>query len=231
MKTCCRCHISKEFSDFHKDKSQKDGLCCSCKECQLQAGKVSREKNANRETVTVPDYKTCLGCKIEKLSSKFSKNKTRNDGLNYHCKECASAASKAWVEKNKARENITVPEFKWCPGCSLDRSAFDFNKDGGNTDGLRGYCRKCDSIRRIKREYKITDGWYEATLEAQGWACAVCRLQFTEDKKPCVDHDHLTNENRGLLCLSCNFFIGLAKDSTKVLYNAIRYLNKFKEIK
>ena len=34
MKICTKCDVEKEFTEFYKDKSKKDGLSSSCKECK-----------------------------------------------------------------------------------------------------------------------------------------------------------------------------------------------------
>lgn len=39
MKTCCRCHIEKSLTLFHKDKSKKDGHCSTCKQCISKSDK------------------------------------------------------------------------------------------------------------------------------------------------------------------------------------------------
>lgn len=41
-----------------------------------------------------------------------------------------------------------------------------------------------------------------------------------------VDHDHLTGNIRGILCMKCNFGIGYFQDNTELMFNAINYLNK-----
>lgn len=33
MKTCSKCKLEKELTEFHKDATKKDGLCHQCKEC------------------------------------------------------------------------------------------------------------------------------------------------------------------------------------------------------
>ena len=62
-------------------------------------------------------------------------------------------------------------------------------------------------------------------LRAQGGRCAIC------GKKPSrwhriwhVDHNHITREVRGVLCMQCNTGLGLFKDSPKLLDKAKRYL-------
>ena len=36
MKTCYKCKVDKEITEFHKDKTTKDGLCSQCKTCKKQ---------------------------------------------------------------------------------------------------------------------------------------------------------------------------------------------------
>ena len=57
-------------------------------------------------------------------------------------------------------------------------------------------------------------------LESSQDGCAVCSKQV----KLVVDHDHSTNEIRGLLCSNCNTGLGMFKDSTELLEKASNYL-------
>jgi len=54
-------------------------------------------------------------------------------------------------------------------------------------------------------------------------ACEACGTPFG---KPCLDHDHQTNEHRGWLCRLCNFALGYAKDSRDRLQLLINYLDR-----
>jgi hypothetical protein len=62
-------------------------------------------------------------------------------------------------------------------------------------------------------------------LIEQNNRCAICFEVFT--KTPHIDHDHETNEFRGLLCRSCNHLLGNARDKILILENAIQYLKRY----
>ena len=51
--------------------------------------------------------------------------------------------------------------------------------------------------------------------------CLICK----KDEATVVDHCHITDTVRGLLCHSCNLLLGQAKDNIEILRNAIEYLD------
>ena len=75
-----------------------------------------------------------------------------------------------------------------------------------------------------KQNYDVTQGWFEGKLEEQNGKCAIC---FSVFGKPSVDHNHKTNQPRGLLCHSCNVFLGFAHEDIQRLASAIEYLRKY----
>lgn len=70
----------------------------------------------------------------------------------------------------------------------------------------------------------ITEEQYEQMRQAQGYACAICRL--VPEEVLFIDHDHATGVVRGLLCRGCNSGIGMLKDKAEFLSAAITYLTK-----
>lgn len=75
----------------------------------------------------------------------------------------------------------------------------------------------------LKRTFGLTDTEYNAMLVKQHGRCAICGNE-PRKRNLHVDHNHLTNEIRGLLCHSCNNGLGLFRDDPKLLLDAIGYL-------
>jgi hypothetical protein len=73
--------------------------------------------------------------------------------------------------------------------------------------------------RRLKR-YNLTLDQYHALAERQNFCCGICH----EETDLTIDHDHETEEVRGLLCPNCNSGIGRLRDSLELLKNAQTYL-------
>jgi hypothetical protein len=81
------------------------------------------------------------------------------------------------------------------------------------------YHRKCN----LKKLYGLTLEEYEELCQKQEGRCAICGGVMNP---PCVDHNHKTGENRGLLCVRCNFVLGEVKENPKLLEAMIKYLTQ-----
>ena len=58
-------------------------------------------------------------------------------------------------------------------------------------------------------------------LAEQAGNCGICKLPMSN---PVRDHNHTTNQPRGLLCDPCNRMLGAARDNPTTLRNAADYL-------
>lgn len=86
---------------------------------------------------------------------------------------------------------------------------------------------------QLKYKFGITTDDYNKLLLEQNSCCAICRNPFTgkwnDRTAPVVDHNHSTNEVRGLLCQSCNKGIGHFRENLQSLKYAYEYLKVFQE--
>lgn len=92
----------------------------------------------------------------------------------------------------------------------------------GNALGVRKY--------QYRKNYNITLDDYDRLAEKQAGLCAICKLPPGEKGRTSllhVDHDHATNEVRGLLCDNCNRALGLFQESINNLECAVDYLKSY----
>ena len=87
--------------------------------------------------------------------------------------------------------------------------------------------------RDIKRRYRAT-AIYDLLMKYQKGLCAICkqpeRVLNKRTQRPrrlYIDHNHKTNEIRGLLCQRCNLGIGHLQEDLAILESAIAYLKTF----
>ena len=137
-----------------------------------------------------------------------------------------------------------------CNRCKVTKPKSEFFKESNCKRGYRYTCKECDAPRfkkyreenkesvaatRLKwsrkTKYNFPQELYDERLNDQGGVCAICgtdnpggRGQFH------ADHNHSTNEPRGVLCHNCNVALGNFKDNPELLQKAIVYLSKYSEV-
>lgn len=72
--------------------------------------------------------------------------------------------------------------------------------------------------------YRLRRGDYEQIAHAQGFVCAICSSPPAEDEWLAVDHNHVTDTVRGLLCVRCNTGIAVFGEDQDIMRAAIDYL-------
>lgn len=80
----------------------------------------------------------------------------------------------------------------------------------------------------LMETYGLSEVEYDAMLERQGFACAICGR--TTEKTFHVDHDHRTGRVRGLLCTVCNLqIVPVVEKYQDRISRALDYLEVFWE--
>jgi len=120
---------------------------------------------------------------------------------------------------------------KVCTKCGKELPATKvyFHKQSSGKYGLRSWCKDCrkehSRLKDTLRRYNITVNDYNKMFKDQKGRCAICgRHQIELDRRLCIDHNHKTDEIRGLLCNDCNSILGYSKDSQLILLKSIEYL-------
>lgn len=151
-------------------------------------------------------HKTCSRCKTEKPIKQFHQSKSTKDGLYPLCNVCSQAA--------KAKTRKAKPT-------SLSASkTYKTRYKSKNPQRQKEYER-----RRGLAKFGLTIEDYYRLLDTQNNCCAICKKHEDCFKVAlAVDHDHITNKIRGLLCSSCNTALGLLNDSIPLLKASISYL-------
>jgi len=130
-------------------------------------------------------------------------------------------------EQNKPRAEFYGQS--WCRPCKYEQSRQWRLRNPGykaqwrrdNPDKNRAYARK----KQLKSEYGITPEDYDDLFIEQDGRCAICFN--TSPYTLHVDHNHDTNEIRGLLCKACNRGLGMFRDNVTLVESALSYLRRF----
>lgn len=74
--------------------------------------------------------------------------------------------------------------------------------------------------------YGITSKEYNEMFNKQEGCCKLCKTHQSDLKaKLNIDHNHMTDEVRGLLCNQCNQALGLIKENPSTLKNMLEYVS------
>ncbi len=137
-----------------------------------------------------------------------------------------------------------------CTRCG-ERPDEDFNQDRRRASGLQAWCKFCqhaqnrnrrydpetrdavlarDKRIRIACRYGVSLKELECLFELQGRKCASCGSLEPRSKKGwAIDHNHETDEIRGILCQPCNVALGMVEESIERLHQLEAYLRKFQK--
>jgi hypothetical protein len=139
----------------------------------------------------------------------YEKNKEKIKARNYKWradnKEKHDAMKADWRSRNKAREAEMTKRYR---------------------EDHREECARFRRLNHLLRKYGLTREAYEAMLVSHDRKCAICRAEFTDNNRACVDHCHVSGTIRGLLCSQCNSSIAMAKDNPAVLRAAADYVEQ-----
>lgn len=120
---------------------------------------------------------------------------------------------------------------KKCSRCKIVKPKSEFWKDKSRKDGFCRQCKACMRERFRANDYGIDNGWYNKKFNEQQGCCAVCGIHQSELKRGFdIDHNHFTNQVRGLLCTNCNNGIGRFKENIQTLEKAIKYLEYYNKL-
>lgn len=90
-------------------------------------------------------------------------------------------------------------------------------------------CYRCIPDGKAKHRffvYGITQPQYDAILERQNFKCGICQRPLINipSRKIHVDHDHVTGQVRGVICLRCNLGLSFL-DVEGWLESALTYVS------
>jgi Recombination endonuclease VII len=128
-----------------------------------------------------------------------------------------------------------MAETRRCPACTEIKPLSDFPRNRATQTGYATYCKPCHNrISRdnrekhhgsnrqyqLRRRYNIDSVSVEWLILQQSGLCAICKAGAAAH----IDHDHNTQQLRGILCFNCNRALGKFSDDADLLRSALSYL-------
>lgn len=117
LKTCCKCHQQKPFSQFSKRAAAKDGLMSACKQCEALRMAEWYDKNAERQRARA----------LERYSER---------------KPEIQAVQAAYRTKHRAEINAQIARYRKTPEGKRKKSEQDRRYASGNPAAVAEYGRR-----------------------------------------------------------------------------------------
>lgn len=131
---------------------------------------------------------------------------------------------KDWREKNKAHVKKYQKGWRDKNKESVAEYQKEYHSKLRETKGYKfQYWR-----RNLRDNYNLTPDEWNELWQIQEGKCAICGIHMKprgrSKESAAVDHNHKTNEVRGLTCRECNHALGEFKDDPDILISAAEYL-------
>ncbi len=152
-KKCQNCGILKNFSEYEKDKTVKDGRRNKCKEC-VKSELYDKQKKFLEENTT----KKCAKCNTIKPLSDFNSDKSKASGYEAPCRECKTKLISEKLSSEEFKEKqiqfaLDNPAQK-CVKCDTEKPLSDFRRKKDSSTGYGIICKQCYEIIEDSDEYK-----------------------------------------------------------------------------
>lgn len=209
-KVCTICKEFKEYENYHKNRSRKDGYSNSCKICKALSDKKSHQKHREKRLAKMNQrYEENKESFLAECKVYREENKERiaeyKKAWHLRNKDSVNERSRAWREENKER-NVEAKK-KWYRN-NRDRVYANVLKRKSNKFHVRFY--------GVKRK---------ELLDRDNWQCRNCGVEvhdrneggninrhlWDDEFKAHVDHiipiskgGDSTPENLQILCRTCN---------------------------
>ena len=90
---------------------------------------------------------------------------------------------------------------------------------------VKGKAASASSTLRMK--YGISGADKQRMIEEQNFKCSNPGCHNPVDMQSDTDHDHVTEQVRGIMCHSCNVALGLLKESLERIQVLALYIQRF----
>lgn len=124
------------------------------------------------------------------------------------------------------RRRFVVDGMKECTDCSKVLPVDEFYPHSKSRDGEGFYlsprCKECHGLQNRFRRYGVTR---DEIIDLLARPCDACGQEIDKRFKM-IDHDHDTDEVRGVLCNGCNVALGMVNENPDALRGLIAYIER-----
>lgn len=98
MKTCGKCSVEKEISEYHRDKNKKDGRTSICKVCACAISSRYHKKNREKRLVILRENTKKYDKKNRSKKRKYNRDNCFRKTENHRRRMCPKDAVPGWFD-------------------------------------------------------------------------------------------------------------------------------------
>jgi hypothetical protein len=155
----------------------------------------------------------CRKCRLNKGVDLYAKL----NEIDEHGRKCNQCKIKLPWDRFPGKDAKVVRRVGTCKDCVASNAKTRWYTD----ESFKKITQERSRKSHLKRKYGLTPEGFTSLLQANNMQCQICK---TFDDLA-IDHNHVSGKIRGILCRNCNKALGLFKDSTELLTNAVGYLH------
>lgn len=176
--------------------------------------------------------KTCSRCKTTQPLGHFHiyKPTTTNPNrrVNSWCRNCQSIYRRDYYEKHHPKA-VRGP---YCDGVAARAKLSNTELRQHSIATVRDWWMalspeartRLNRRKKLLKRYGMSLADWDKLYALQGGKCLICRRSPKAERDFHVDHDHLTDKVRGLLCMQCNTALGNLEENVERFKRATQYL-------
>ena len=179
--------------------------------------------------------KICGKCGTLKSIDEFYIQPRGKYGRDSSCKSCKKSYSKEWSKREIVRERKKIQQRFYIeihkPEVEEKRKRYyEKNKEVFRQKNREFYQKNIFRLRKkrrnydYKRRYGIEFKEKEEIFQNQQEKCLICGKKLEDIKKSHLDHSHSTGKIRGILCASCNWWVGFFEKRKELFIRIKKYL-------
>jgi len=127
------------------------------------------------------------------------------------------------------RERILARDASYRAAHKKERAAYyaDHRQEAQVRDtAYRASHKEQHSTRWLLRKWGLSKPELASMIDRQGSSCAICHKTDWGWHGPHIDHNHVSNKVRGILCRNCNLALGHIKDDPDIAQAMANYLKR-----
>jgi hypothetical protein len=160
--------------------------------------------------------KKCSECGEIKLLSDFNKRKGSKDGFRSDCRSCRKKKNKEYYRKNSKKISAKNKKYRLnnLEEVRLKEKIYYIKNITNRKKSMKKYRDENKEIFKrssLKFRFNITLEQLDEMFVIQKNKCFLCNSEKNgnQKKKLAIDHCHKSGKIRGLLCDTCNRYVGL----------------------